>query len=235
MEITQEDRRLLKYFFPYIKSYGDNKAHLNLSIYEDGEIYDNGFYVGETGKIINLPNEFKQFIDKIKNSYEFIEIFDNVDEFNYGEIDIYLDTKENKIYFKGKYSYYDTDCYDITRSIYDTFADSDEQSMLEKFFEKLEKEGHKFGEISFDGGGDNGYIQDELILDGDIHDNAPDKVLDICYDMLQSSFGGWEKNEGSQGNFILDIKNKQITLNICLNVEEMGEVDYFRLPKEINL
>jgi hypothetical protein len=40
--------------------------------------------------------------------------------------------------------------------------------------------------------------------------------------MLESDFGGWEINEGSQGYFEIDLDNKEITLNHTSNIDEQG-------------
>ncbi len=37
---------------------------------------------------------------------------------------------------------------------------------------------------------------------------------------MLSNYGGWEINEGSQGYFIFDLKNKTVELNHTMNVEE---------------
>jgi hypothetical protein len=40
--------------------------------------------------------------------------------------------------------------------------------------------------------------------------------------MLENRYGGWEINEGSQGNFEIDLDNKEITLNHTYNIDETG-------------
>ena len=40
------------------------------------------------------------------------------------------------------------------------------------------------------------------------------------YDMLNSDFGGWENNEGGQGQFVILIDEQTIELNCSLNYED---------------
>jgi len=53
-------------------------------------------------------------------------------------------------------------------------------------------------------------------------DSVPAVVSDFCYNMLENRFGGWEINEGSQGNFEIDLDRKEITLNHTYNIDETG-------------
>jgi len=72
--------------------------------------------------------------------------------------------------------------------------------------------------IDYSGGGDSGYLEDSF----NNGDSVPASVSDFCYDMLENRFGGWEINEGSQGNFEIDLDRKEITLNHTYNIDETG-------------
>jgi hypothetical protein len=39
------------------------------------------------------------------------------------------------------------------------------------------------------------------------------------YQILESNYGGWEINEGSQGTFIINTEEKTVTLNHDMNDE----------------
>lgn len=49
---------------------------------------------------------------------------------------------------------------------------------------------------------------------------VPVPLQDFCYNRLESLFGGWEINEGSQGRFEVDMEDKSVTLYHQSNIEE---------------
>jgi hypothetical protein len=51
-------------------------------------------------------------------------------------------------------------------------------------------------------------------------DPIPAEIEDWCYRELESNYGGWEINEGSQGMFIFNFNDSTITLEHTDNVEE---------------
>ena len=101
----------------------------------------------------------------------------------------------------------------------------------------LEREGVKEVTLSFDGSGDDGSIDDcDLpgnvakikvegckVSDGTIYSagesetrwktncTVNDLLQSICYEALESLYGGWENNDGAYGSFILDVKKRKIT------------------------
>ena len=38
-------------------------------------------------------------------------------------------------------------------------------------------------------------------------------IQQICYDMLEDRFGGWENDDGSYGEFVLDVKKRTVFLD----------------------
>jgi hypothetical protein len=78
-------------------------------------------------------------------------------------------------------------------------------------------------ELRYEGGGDSGYL-DSLFKDGQ---DVPGRFLDFCYRKLENNFGGWEINEGSQGEFIIDFNDKTISINHGMNVEESYYYEIF--------
>ena len=65
--------------------------------------------------------------------------------------------------------------------------------------------------VSFDGYGDSGTIEDFMRKDGVIS-SVMDDLLDLLYETLGNKHSGWEINEGSFGNFIIDFDEKIIEL-----------------------
>lgn len=71
--------------------------------------------------------------------------------------------------------------------------------------------------LRYNGGGDSGYIESSFEETGDA---VPNVIEDWCYTQLERHFGGWEINEGSDGEFIFDFDNMRIDLNHTYNTEE---------------
>jgi len=77
-----------------------------------------------------------------------------------------------------------------------------------------------FAEVEFNGGGDDGYIEDTLYVDAGSKPQR--KVSDVpgledyLYDML-NVYGGWMNDEGSFGNFMIDSRAGTITLKFTWN------------------
>ena len=66
---------------------------------------------------------------------------------------------------------------------------------------------YPFGEVTFNGGGDSGYIEGDVQIYKDPTIEKPlgdfPGLEDYLYDML-NNYGSWEINEGSQGYFRID-------------------------------
>ena len=77
--------------------------------------------------------------------------------------------------------------------------------------------------LEYNGGGDSGYIESQF----GSGENVPANIEDFCYNALEDSHGGWEINEGSQGRFVFDKKNKIITLEHTYNEESNEKLNLF--------
>lgn len=224
MEISEKDKEKLEIFSKYMRSMGCKKGQYNLNIYEDGYFYPNGFFDVDKGRKIDLYPIIEDFFQKITNDEEkLLSYFDDLYDFNMGEINIVVDAIEKTIGIELSYAFIDSECSDYSHNLTERFANKEEQSTLAKFFESKFNEGNNTGILNFNGGGDSGWIEDNMELDGD-YETAPEDVLDLCYDLLQSYYPGWEINEGSQGSFTLDFKNKKIMLEFCLNIEKFDDL-----------
>jgi hypothetical protein len=142
----------------------------------------------------------------------------DVDDVNWQRIEIDLDCEDSTISVVLDYNYYDTgDTETDTRSL----EEEEENESLREVFDVLEDDPDiqdRILTIDYSGGGDSGYLEDSF----NNGDSVPASVSDFCYDMLENRFGGWEINEGSQGNFEIDLDRKEITLNHTYNIDETG-------------
>lgn len=94
----------------------------------------------------------------------------------------------------------------------------------DKVFNYLKEKDIKSLHVDFTGGGDSGYIEDnvEVVYNNDevSNEDLSDFGLleNYMYEML-SDYGGWEINEGSQGRFYVDVEDRLINLFFTWNEE----------------
>jgi hypothetical protein len=172
----------------------------------------NGRSVGcgteEYEKKEKMPFDISELITEYTN-----ENLSDVDDENLSGLNFRLYPKTRTVTISGTYEeVVDGPSGEIIR-------DKDEDENLKEIMEFLESEEiYPYAEVSFNGGGDSGYIEDYLsVNDGRKVDSASVPGLnDYLYEML-SEYGGWENNEGSFGNFTIDSRAGTITLNFTWN------------------
>ena|SRR5271165_6806499 len=85
-------------------------------------------------------------------------------------------------------------------------------------FDALTTAGITSLELSFDGYGDNGQLNDLTAYIGrtKVATLEPqilkDAIEDLCYDLLEMTHPGWEIDEGACGRFTFDVGKRVITL-----------------------
>ena len=91
--------------------------------------------------------------------------------------------------------------------------------------------------VTFDGGGDSGQIQDVIAQAGELTVQLPDTqvemqraswstgkldsarialrdaIEELCFDFLSQEHGGWENNDGGQGDFTFYVEDQRIELD----------------------
>ena len=110
-------------------------------------------------------------------------------------------------------------------------------------FDILAQAGVTSVEVTFDGYGDSGQIEDIAAKAGDkdvalpvvnvevAHANwgnpdivrvthpLPQAIEQLAYDFLRETHAGWENNEGAYGDFYFDVAERTITLNYNERIE----------------
>ena len=171
-----------------------------------------------------LPFDISEIITEFLNSLDH-----GFDEDNLSGMSFKLYPKTKKIVVLGTYQ--DLGDGDSSEIEMDEETNNDLKSIMD---ELKEKGVYPYAEVRFNGGGDDGYIESEMIIDSG---NEPSQRVedfagldDFLYNML-GNFGGWEIDEGSFGNFLIDTRAGTIRLNFTWNeykYEEavFGEYDF---------
>lgn len=214
--LTPDDKKYLRSVCRLLGSYGLEVGEI---VYElDGRpyYYDDidwlNFSSFDNRHDADIPDGLFPIMRKIFKYLEDKELVENLDfdDINYEGIKLFIDCEENKIFVKHDYSWLEHD--DGASIIYD----DDEE--VDDIFDALAEQGLTKGKqiLRYSGGGDSGYIESDF----ESGESVPTIIDEWCYDKLESNYGGWEINEGSQGKFIFNFKKKSIELNHTSNYYE---------------
>jgi hypothetical protein len=139
------------------------------------------------------------------------------DDINYERIDFDIDCQKSEISVNHWYTYYQRG--DSNSVTWDAEDDKEifEEWEKEGVLEDLDIPNDGILTIKYNGSGDSGYIENSF---EEIGDQVPAAIEDWCYNQLERNFGGWEINEGSDGEFLFNFHDMTIELNHTYNVEE---------------
>lgn len=211
--LTDNDKKYLRRVSNYLKSLGIQYGNIEIGI-------EGGWDDVEWGEITHFTNKYNADVPEgliliLKKIVDYIiendlgEIHGSELEWFRGEFDI--DTVRQEISISEYWTEYDTN--DVVSS---EFEDEPELfETIDLLFSRGEKKPKELT-VTFAGSGDSGYLEDSF---NEVKLSVPAGIEDWCYTALENSFGGWEINEGSSGNFIFFINNKTVTLNYYENIE----------------
>lgn len=223
MELTKEQKKVLEVFSMYARGYGKNKVSIygtieGCDLYFGGKLFDDeerGSPLDGYDKILNL---MKKIMDEIED-----DVIDGMEDCDgYGEVKILIDCIQK----------------DLTIELYESVQESTEDGSSDeipddKHFkglkEYMKKNGYTIGTIHFNGGGDSGYIENDILFsDGGNGRTQLDnfgEVEDFLYDMLEATLPGWEIDDGSSGSFEINLNDNMIYLNINVYSNELQLID----------
>jgi len=218
IQLTEEEKKTLKLFVYYVKSYGKS------SVYSEHVVYDNqlDYYSGEwygQGSPVPSYKEIDELVESIIDRYDILDEVggDNGD----GRVMFIVDCDDMEIEVE------------VASYILTTRDSGDTEIISEKFGESgtelvefMKSKGISEGRVDFSGGGDSGEIMDYIQFGNSGEPNKPlsRDVLDTLYTWLEDFYGGWEINEGSQGYFTFYSGDNECELFFQENYEE-SELD----------
>lgn len=205
VELSQQDKKLLKIFSMYLQSYGQAVASRDVRVESDSTYHVSTWYENDwrgTSSSISIPEleQMTELLERIFDKYSEI-LLQDFDEGDYGDISCFVDTKQKKLYFEAYINRSASTGHEI---IYD-FADVTNTESIE-FLNEISQD-NDYGTVSYEGGGDDGYIQDDIDLNKTGSISIPKGLESWLYHCLEY-FGGWEINEGSSGRFYFNFKKK---------------------------
>ena len=189
----------------YMRNLGVDRIWTEMTM--DGshmDYWDQEFQATKNGdyKKIGIPKQFIKLFDTLVEKYGG-EIWDgsqNEWDSEYYRVDINVSLSERKIIITSDIQEQTSEG---SSHEYDVIEVPSVQSFLD------ENEIDDF-EVSYSGGGDDGYIEDDGYDDEGNQYRLSDDLENYLYSKLNNSFGGWEINEGSSGKFIINRQTMEI-------------------------
>ena len=219
--LTPEEKKFLRAFCRYIQSWGLTRVDLRIEV--DGYDFENQEIPNyfENAYNVKVPTNLVSFLENLKKKVIDADLWEekDVENLNYESVEINIDAEDEEIEFVHIISYtVEGD------SEGQTWTKDEDNEVVEKIMKIFEDNGLTKEEytLSYNGSGDSGYIEDNF----DDSESAPEEIKDWSYDQLENSYGGWEINEGSRGEFIFDLVNQKISFYHSPNIEE-NEQDTF--------
>ena len=197
-----------KYFealLVYMRNFGVDRVWTEMTMsgsYVDH--WDQEFQATKNGdyKKITVPKQFIKLFDTLVEKYS-QEIWDESQNewgSDYYRVDINVSLSERKIIITSDIEEQKTEG---ASDEYDVINNPSVQSFLDE-------NDIDYLEVSYSGGGDDGYIEDDGYDDDGNQYSLSNDLEELLYEKLNSSFGGWEINEGSSGKFIIQRETVEI-------------------------
>ena len=223
--LTTEEKKYLNMICNYLKSLGMREGTISIELeYNQYSVDENTI---DWKYITHFDNNYRAEIPEglipvLKKVWSYVvdeglyELTDDVDMVNYNSIEINIDSDDKTLTVRNDYSYYTES--DGSSTLYDS---EEEKEMFDGWMENELKETEVpedgYLTIKYNGSGDSGYMEGNFEETGD---PIPAEIEDWCYRELESNYGGWEINEGSEGYFVFNFNDSTISLEHTMNVEE---------------
>jgi len=208
--LTPEEKKYLGKIARYLSSLGMRFGEINFEMETDDEeiSYDpNDFPTHfDNNYTAEIPDGLVPILKRIIDYFDDADLYSNLpdgSDIDYQRFEITIDGVKREISLTHIYSY---------------FSEGDSQGveyddMIEEWEEKgvfddvsIPEDGYLV--LKYNGGGDSGYIESDF----DNGQLVPTEIEEWGYQQLSDNFGGWEINEGSQGEFQFDFGEKTVVL-----------------------
>lgn len=225
--LTNEEKKYLRRVTNYLRSLGLRSGELEFEMdtYDSGIDYDsiNWDYITyfSNNWTAEIPSGLVPILQKIiKYSSDerlFGETAPDADEMIWQKFEITINCDSKDISLIHYWSWYDKEDGNSTSWDDDEGVEIFDEWEKDGVLETIEVPSDGVLTLKYNGGGDSGYIEDLFDENGQ---SVPNLIENWCYRQLETNYGGWEINEGSDGKFIFDFNRKEITLDHAYNVEE---------------
>jgi len=221
-QLTPDELKTLQLFAYYCRSYGADSVYRTYYLSACSKDWeDDRWYSRDVSGGIDGYDRIDELIDKLVDDESITDEFTECDGSQ--RIEVEIDCKERMLIINAYQTVYGSEPrgldYDL-ENIKEEYGEN-AANAVEELFTYLNGRDAK---VNFSGGGDDGYIEDDMIVDGEQED-MPAAIEDLLYSMLNGNFAGWENNEGAQGSWEFNSGDKTILFDFNYNTEEEESVD----------
>lgn len=224
IKLTDEQKKTLMLFAYYCRGFGGDEVSRRFYYQYGSEDWADNNWNNESGgsRDIESYDKIDELIDYLFEEYDLMDL---ADDDNYLTLEFEIDCIERVLSINAweRVNHAENSERLIT---------SEEDEDLKKYCESKSSEGFNMGIVRFEGSGDSGAVEDSIELHGDSpkSETIPDDMETLCYTML-SDFPGWEINEGSQGQFIFEFNEGNLTLEFEQNFYDDESIDFKGIAK----
>jgi hypothetical protein len=213
--LTPEEKKYLGKIARYLSSLGMRFGEINFEMETDDEeiSYDpNDFPTHfDNNYTAEIPDGLVPILKRIIDYFDDADLYSNLpdgSDIDYQRFEITIDGVKREISLTHIYSYFSEG--DSTGIEYDDMIEEWEEKGV---FDDVSIPEDGYLVLKYNGGGDSGYIESDF----ENGEPSPGAVEEWCYQQLEENFGGWEINEGSQGEFQFDFNEKTVILSHTYN------------------
>jgi hypothetical protein len=189
-------KRLLTSFFLFLEQFDTPEASVSFDMESDSiNWWDEKVWVNILRKDVKIPSNFLPLFDMIIEKYG-EEIWNgsmNEEEDDYYRVSISFKVDQRLMIITSE----------ITENGEEDAGDEYELKNDKDVDSFLDETGLESISIKYEGGGDDGYLEDKGEGDDGEDYELSAGVRDVAYNYLTQSFGGWENNEGARGEIII--------------------------------
>jgi hypothetical protein len=213
--LTPEEKKYLGKVSRYLSSLGMKYGEINFEMDTDDEEISynpNDFPTHfDNNYTAEIPDGLVPILKKIIDYVDDSDLYDNLPndgDIDYQRFEITIDGVKREISLTHIYSYFTEG--DSMGIEYDDMIEEWEEKGV---FDDVSIPEDGYLTLKYNGGGDSGYIESDF----ENGEPSPGAVEEWCYQQLSDNFGGWEINEGSQGEFQFDFNEKTVILQHTYN------------------
>jgi hypothetical protein len=222
--LTPEEKKYLGKVSRYLRSMGMTYGEITFEMEPDDEeiSYSENYFPThfENNYNAEVPDGLVPILKKIISYVDDEGLYDelpNDANIVYQGFEIMIDSVKKEISLTHMYSYQTEGGSEGVE--YDDMIEEWEEKGV---FDDIEIPEDNYLVLKYNGGGDSGYIESHFDSGArnPYGESVPTEVEEWCYQQLEENFGGWEINEGSQGEFQFDFNEKTVILSHTYNIEE---------------
>lgn len=240
MELTNRQKNDLRRFSLILNSLNmEDGVEYVYRHYDEWEGYEpeGPYYRSQNvkGELDFIPGSIGPLFEEIKDNFD-TNLFYNDYYDNYiGGLQIFVNAEKKMLIVKYYYYTMINEDSRIEKSLKDLSEMTNPWRSGERELTKLTNEDFlnemkeiygSYVEMSYDGSGDSGWIDDNVNSDkGGKKSTA--QLEDIAYEALEMFHAGWEINEGSSGSMTFNFENQTFIIEHYTNIEDEVE-DFYK-------